>query len=89
MSAVLKKPPKKVAAAPRYGASHCLECDRKITDRSNYTFFCGKDCAADWGDDEAQFQWMKLRGKVKEVGPINPRLRRLLAWAKQKENAQP
>jgi hypothetical protein len=29
--------------------------------RSKYTFFCSKDCAADWGDDEALVQSLAKR----------------------------
>lgn len=45
----------------------CLECERPISGRSNYTFFCSKDCAADWGDDEAQIQFLAARAKKKNA----------------------
>jgi hypothetical protein len=66
MNAAPKKSPNKAAAPPRYGLSHCLECDRKIPNSGNYTFFCSKDCAADWGDDEAQVQFLRARAEQKK-----------------------
>lgn len=66
MSTTAKTSPRK-AVPPRYGSSHCLECDRKINARSQYTFFCSKDCAADWGDDEAQMQLLTARAKQKKA----------------------
>jgi len=73
VSAVAKKLSRNPAVPQRYGLTHCLECDRKISANSNYSFFCSKDCAADWGDDEAQMQAVAIREKRKKANDFMKR----------------
>jgi hypothetical protein len=44
----------------RLRPTHCLQCKGPISKRSTYTFFCSKDCAAKWGDDEAMIRALKV-----------------------------
>jgi endogenous inhibitor of DNA gyrase (YacG/DUF329 family) len=54
------------SAAPRLRPTHCLKCGNPITTRSSYTFFCSKNCAADWGDDEAMMQTLAAARQAKK-----------------------
>ena len=45
--------PSQKTVEQRLRPTHCLQCKGPISKRSTYTFFCSKDCAAKWGDDEA------------------------------------
>jgi hypothetical protein len=40
---------------------NCLQCGRPLRAVRRYMFFCSKDCAANWGDDEVLMQSLKLR----------------------------
>ena len=48
--------PPKSTVEQRLRPTHCLQCKGPISKRSSYTFFCSKDCAAEWGDDEAMIR---------------------------------
>jgi len=52
--------PPKSTVEQRLRPTHCLQCKGPISKRSSYTFFCSKDCAAEWGDDEATIRALKV-----------------------------
>lgn len=43
----------------------CIECGRLLKATRRYMFFCSKDCAANWGDDEVLMQSLALKTKRK------------------------
>jgi hypothetical protein len=52
--------------ADRLRPARCLECKGVINAHSTYTFFCCRECAARWGDDQALIQALAAREKPKK-----------------------
>jgi hypothetical protein len=57
--------------ADRLRPARCLECKGVINAHSTYTFFCCRECAARWGDDQGPDT--SARGSRKtEEGKVEP-----------------
>ena len=65
MPSAHRAPKARSAEQKKEKAETCLECESPIRSRSRYTFFCSKDCAANWADDEVLMQALEERDEPK------------------------
>jgi len=76
----------KKSAKPRIAPTRCLSCNDSIPSASQYTFFCSKTCAANWGDDEALMQWLAAHDKRKKAKDFMERSGISIEHSKEKAN---